>query len=140
MNFTPKSGIRPVTYGILTIAVVGLIGWAAHVAPPSAPITATQHAFAVQGSLQSGAYLPVVPAVQITELTGLETARSTDYQTASYKSKHWWKRNAPIIGGAGGGALVGGLLGGGTGALVGGAVGGGGGYLYKRSRRHHHYH
>ncbi len=61
------------------------------------------------------------------------------YQPVSswYKNKHWWKRNAPIVGGAGGGALIGGLAGGGAGALIGGAAGGGGGYLYKRYRNHH---
>ena len=32
MNFTPKNNVRPVINGMLTIAVVGLIGWVSRVA------------------------------------------------------------------------------------------------------------
>ena len=73
----------------------------------------------------------VMPAVQ------LETP-SAYYQPVThwYKNRHWWKRNAPIIGGAAGGAAIGGLFGGGKGAIIGGAIGGTGGYLYKRHKRH----
>jgi hypothetical protein len=131
MNFTPRIRAGSVVGGILMIAVVGVIGWGSHVA--STPIVANQNATAV-------AHSPIVPAVLVSA-PGFQEARSYYYQpvTAWYKNKHWWKRNAPIIGGAGGGALVGGLLGGGKGALIGGAVGGGGGYLYKRSKRHQQY-
>lgn len=42
--------------------------------------------------------------------------------------------------GAGGGAVVGGLIGGGAGAGIGALAGGGAGYLYDRNRKHHgHY-
>jgi Glycine zipper len=72
-----------------------------------------------------------MPAVQ------LGTA-SAYYQPVThwYKDRHWWKRNVPIIGGAAGGAAIGGLFGGGKGAIIGGAIGGTGGYLYKRHKRH----
>jgi hypothetical protein len=123
MHFTSRVNVKTITSGILTIAVVVLIAWVSHVAPM--PVVARHSAFP---SFQT----PVVPAVELGQTSG--------YQTISwYKNKSWWKRNAPIIGGAGGGALIGGLAGGGTGALIGGAVGGGGGYMYKRYRHHHNY-
>jgi hypothetical protein len=135
MNFTPKTSFGPVVRGILTIAVVGLIGWAGHFGFSSAPIAATQNAFAVQESFQNDNFSAVEQAPGL----GLQTAKSENYVAISawYKNKHWWKRNAPIVGGAAGGALIGGFVGGGKGALIGGAAGGGGGYLYKRSRHHH---
>ncbi len=92
-----------------------------------APVVLAQNTFVVERSLPMNVVLTSAP----------QAAGSFSYQPVSswYKNKHWWKRNAPIIGGAAGGALVGGL-GGGPGALVGGAVGGGGGYLYKRYKQH----
>ena len=130
MNFTPKNSVRWVLCTILTIAVVGLIGWDRQIA--TAPVVPAQNTFAAERSLPTNVLLASDP----------QPAGSVSYQPVSswYKNKHWWKRNAPIVGGAGGGALVGGLAGGGTGALVGGAVGGGGGYLYKRHKEHHHHH
>ena len=97
-----------------------------------APVVPTQNTFVVEKSLPKNVVFTSDP----------QAAGSFSYQPVSswYKNKHWWKRNAPIIGGAGGGALVGGLVGGGAGALVGGAVGGGGGYLYKRHNEHHQHH
>ena len=142
MNFTPKN-FRAAISGFLTIAVVGLIGWVIHVSPAPVPIVATQGTNAMQQSFSTSYAAPVVPAVELTPAIWQEEAgQPSYYQPVSswYKSKHWWKRNAPIVGGAGGGALVGGLIGGGPGALIGGAAGGGGGYLYKRSRHHHHNH
>jgi hypothetical protein len=138
MNFTPKLNVEPVR-GILTIAVVGLIVWAISVIPGPAPIAATHQVYAVQESPQA---TDKVPAVEVVPLLGLQEARSGYYQPVSswYKNKHWWKRNAPIVGGAAGGALIGGIAGGGKGALIGGAAGGGGGYLYKRLRHSHHHH
>jgi hypothetical protein len=136
MNFTPKHNVRPAIRGLLTIAVVGLIGWVSHDARTPAPIVATEHTYTVQQPFQTDITVPVVPAV-LTASDLQTAARSEYYQPVS---KHWWKRNAPIVGGAAGGALVGGLIGGGPGALIGGAAGGTGGYLYKRSRHHHHYH
>jgi hypothetical protein len=128
MNFTPRVD-KAIAGGILTIAVVVLIAWVSHVVPATAPI-ARHDAFQ---SFQTSNPAPIVPAV--------EQGRTPGYQPiAWYNNKHWWKRNAPIIGGVGGGALIGGLAGGGKGALIGGAVGGGGGYLYKRSRHHHYHH
>ena len=140
MNFTPKIKAGFVASGILAIAAVGWIGWPSRLAPRSEPIIAPQHAIAVQEAPWHP--LPVAPAVEPLQGAAPQSAwPGYYYQPISswYKNKHWWKRNAPIVGGAGGGALVGGLVGGGTGALVGGAVGGGGGYLYKRSRNHHHH-
>jgi len=139
MNFTPRIICGPALRGILIISVVaGLIEWVSHVAPAPAPITATKDAFSVQ---QASDLVPIVPAVEWTPIPGLQTAKPQYYQPISswYENKHWWKRNAPIIGGAGGGALIGGLAGGGKGALIGGLVGGGGGYAYKRYRHHHHH-
>src|SRR5215831_3824399 len=72
----------------------------------------------------------IMPAVQV-------GTTSVYYQPVThwYKSRSWWKKNVPIIGGAAGGAAIGGLVGGGKGALIGGAIGGTGGYLYKRHKR-----
>jgi hypothetical protein len=116
-----------------------LIEWFQHAVPVSAPMSAGQSTFAVEQSFPTGnARWMDLPATQTPALQ----PDGAYYQPISgwYKNKHWWKRNAPIVGGAGGGALIGGLVGGGTGALVGGAAGGGAGYLYKRSRQHHHHH
>jgi hypothetical protein len=136
MDFTPKTNVGPVVRGLLTIAVVGLIGWVSHFGPASTPIAVTQTAFPVQEFFQTNDNLP---AVEMAASPGLQTTKPENYQLVSawYKNKHWWKRNAPIVGGAAGGALIGGFVGGGKGAIIGGAAGGGGGYLYKRSRRHH---
>ena len=137
MNFTPNN-FRSVVYGTLTVAVVGLISWASHVAPT--PIAAKHDAAVLQGSFQANNPVLVIPALRVTRAPGFRTPRTEYYQPVSwYGSKHWWKRNAPIVGGAAGGAMVGGLAGGGTGALIGGAIGGGGGYAYKRYRHHHHH-
>ena len=139
MKFASKIKSGRIFSGSLTIAVLGLMGWGYLVFSPSAPFGARQRAFAVQESFpMSESITEVTPAV------AFQTTGGVYYQPVSSwpKNGHWWKRNAPIVGGAGGGALVGGLVGGGTGALVGGAIGGGGGYLYKRSRDHrynHHY-
>jgi hypothetical protein len=96
-----------------------------------APVVPTQNTFAVERSNPMSVFWAYDQQV----------GGSVSYQPVSwYKNKHWWKRNAPIVGGAGGGALVGGLVGGGAGAVVGGAVGGGGGYLYKRHKEHHYRH
>jgi hypothetical protein len=120
MNFTPKKMLGAALGVTLALAPGECIAWGGqaanghHALTMEAPVVS-----AVDAAPASNSYLPV---------------------TAWYKNKQWWKRNAPIIGGAGGGALVGGLLGGGKGALIGGAVGGGGGYLYKRAKRNHDYH
>jgi uncharacterized protein YcfJ len=121
---------------------MGLIGWVCYVAPTPAQNGAAQDTFSVQESFQTSDLVSIVPAVELAPAPGF-TARPEYYQPVDhrYKKSGWWKRNAPIVYGAGGGALVGGLVGGGKGALIGGAVGGGGGYLYKRSRsRHNHHH
>jgi hypothetical protein len=142
MNFTPKINGRTAVSGILTIAVVGWIGWLNNTAPARAPAATTQSATAIHESYRFSDSMPVIPAVDVRPEYGLQTAGSGYYQPVSswYKSKHWWKRNAPIVGGAAGGALIGGLAGGGTGAVIGGAAGGGGGYLYKRLKHDHHRH
>jgi hypothetical protein len=138
MNFTPKKNVGSVVGGALTIAVVGLIGWIYHVAP--APIVATHNTLAVQESSQMTDHIPIISTVEAIPTPGLQAAVPDYYQPVSdsHKNRHWLKRNAPIIGGVGAGALIGGMAGGGAGALIGGAAGGGGGYLYKRSRRHRH--
>jgi hypothetical protein len=141
MTFTPKLYARPAISAVLAIAVIGLIGRVNYIAPAPAPIVANHDTLATQNSLEpTGAALSF--AVMETTAPDFQAARSDYYQPVSswYKNKGWWRRNAPIVGGVGGGALIGGLAGGGTGALIGGAVGGGGGYAYKRYRRHHrHY-
>jgi hypothetical protein len=141
MNFTPKIDVGRVLGGVLTIAVLGLIGWGTHVAFTPAPLSQTHDSVAIHEPFQANNFVPAQPAVLVL-MPGFQSTSPTYYQPVSswYKSKHWWKRNAPIVGGAGGGALVGGLVGGGTGAVIGGAVGGGGGYLYKRHRDHHYHH
>jgi len=128
MNFTPKANAGRVVRGLLTIAAVGLIGWVHHVVSNPEPAVARQSA-TIQATF--------LPAIEVTGASHLQT-----YVPVSswYRNKHWWKRNAPIVGGAGGGALIGGLAGGGTGALIGGAAGGAGGYLYKRYHHRHYYH
>jgi hypothetical protein len=141
MNFTPKIASRPLVGAILTITAVVLIGWGSHVA--SMPVMTNSRTLAVTELSQAHGYVPIVRAVEVVSGPSFQTARSDYYQPVAswYKSKHWWKRNAPIVGGAGGGALIGGLAGGGTGAVIGGAIGAGGGYAYKRYHHHyHHYH
>ena len=142
MNFTPRSNVGPVVSGILTIAVVGLIASVSRLASVPLPIVARQDALAMQKSLQTNDIETIVPAVALAPGPGLQTVRPDYYYqpiSSWYKNKHWWKRNAPIVGGAAGGALIGGLAGGGKGALIGGAAGGGGGYLYKRLKHHYHH-
>ena len=139
MNFTTKKNVASVVGGALTIAVVGLIGWVNHAAP--APIVMTHNTLAAHESFQPNERVSIKPAVLVTPAAGMETGSTYFYEpVVSYKTRHWWKRNAPVVGGAAGGALIGGLIGGGPGVLIGGAVGGGGGYLYKRTAHHHHHH
>jgi hypothetical protein len=141
MNFTPRSNVGHIVTVVLTIAVVGLIGSVSRRASVPPSIVVTQDALAMQRSLQTNDPVAIVPAVELAPGPSLQTVRPDyDYQPISswYKNKHWWKRNAPIVGGAAGGALIGGLAGGGKGALIGGAAGGGGGYLYKRLKHHYH--
>jgi hypothetical protein len=131
MNFTPKNSVRSAIAVILTIAVVGWIGWVRQTAPI---VATTRDADAAVWSFQSNSSARIVPAVYNPDASGYS------YElVSSYKTKHWFKRNAPILGGAGGGALIGGLAGGGTGALIGGGIGAGGGALYKHYH-HRHYH
>lgn len=134
MNFTPKLILSSTAGRTLALAAAGLIGWSGNAAP--APVAADKTV--TPQSFHASSPAPVITAVQTApaRLPG-----ETYYQPVAhwYKSKSWWKRNAPIVGGAGGGALVGGLIGGAPGAIIGGAAGGGGGYLYKRSRRNHYY-
>jgi hypothetical protein len=140
MRFTPKIDSGTALCGIAVMAVAGLIGWSGIFSPAPASIT-TENPFAAQGYFQVRDAILVTPAVDMALSSEFQAAMPGQYQLVSswYKNKHWWKRNAPIIGGAGGGALIGGLAGGGTGALIGGAAGGGAGYLYKRHRSHHHH-
>jgi hypothetical protein len=135
MNFTPKTNVGTVNLAVLIIAVVGLIGWVSHVALAPPPTATTGDGIAAREFSHTNA---IVPAVELIPVPALQTATPGYYQLAHwYGNKHWWKRNAPIVGGAAGGALIGGIAGGGKGALIGGAVGGGGGYVYKRVHHHH---
>jgi hypothetical protein len=136
MNFTPKFNVGSVAIAILAIGAA--IGLAGRVAPAPAPCVSMQDS--AQEFSQADTALPIVHTAEFAPGPGLQSDMPAYYQPISswYKRKGWWKRNAPIIGGAGGGALIGGLVGGGTGALIGGAAGAGGGYLYKRSRHRHH--
>jgi len=138
MNFTPRINVEHIVCGTLTIAVVGLISYVSRVAPS----TETQYPMATQQYFLANETRLIVPAAGLAPVSDPAAGRPVNYQPVSswYKSKHWWKRNAPIVGGAGGGALVGGLVGGGTGAVIGGAAGAGGGYLYKHTRHQHEHH
>ena len=142
MDFTPKTKGRPVACGVMAITAVGLIGWVSHLILSPAPIVATQDVFLGRSSLQTIDHLQNVPAEDSARVWGLPMTRHPYYQPISawYKSKGWWRKNAPIVGGAGGGALIGGLAGGGKGALIGGLAGGGGGYLYKHLKQRHDQH
>jgi hypothetical protein len=138
MNITPKISVGTINRLVLIIAVVGLIGWGIHVALVPPPVAATGDGIAARDFSLTNA---VVPAVELIPAPGLQAPGRQYYQPASWiNNKHWWKRNAPIVGGAAGGALIGGLAGGGKGALIGGAAGGGGGYLYKRLHHRHYHH
>ena len=134
MNFTLKSSV--VSTILATTVAIGLASPVAS-APPQ--ILAPQGAFTAQPPANDAA--PIVTAVELTG-SGSRTVRPDYFQPTSswYKNKHWWKKNAPIIGGTAGGALIGGLAGGGKGALIGGVAGGGGGYLYKRLKHRHYRH
>lgn len=130
MHFTSKLNLRRAVGGILIAPVLGLTGWVNPVIAAPAPVQ----------TRQASDIVAVLPAVDQAPAPGLQTAKPDNYQLIHwYGSKHWWKRNAPIVGGAGGGALIGGLAGGGAGALIGGAVGAGGGALYKHYSHRHHY-
>jgi hypothetical protein len=135
MNFTPKIKVG-LTAGVAALA----LGLAA--GRPFAPGVASYDTLRTQQFFRASRTVPILEAVEMAPATDRLTAKSADYKPISswYKNKHWWKRNAPIVGGAGGGALIGGLAGGGKGAIIGGAVGGGGGYLYKRLKGHHQRH
>jgi hypothetical protein len=136
----PKINLGLVAIGILTIAAVGLIG--SHVVPAPAPIVVKQEPLAVQNSFQTNERVSIIPAVELIPVASLQRATAENYLPVSawYKSKGWWKRHAPIIGGAAGGGVIGGLAGGGKGAIIGGAAGAGGGYLYKHMRDRNHRH
>lgn len=136
MIFTSKSGGKAIAGVFLATALV-MNGWAGYVNPTR---TRTQVAFAQQESFQTNERSLTVPALLQAQAPGPHTALvGLQHEKAWYKNKHWWKRNAPIIGGAGGGAIIGGLAGGGKGAIIGGAAGGGGGYVYKRLKHGHHH-
>jgi Glycine zipper len=119
MKFTPKTTTR-LAGAILAVAGLGGTAWPSDVAPYRAP---------------------VIPAVEQTPGGGPTGAAQENYIHLShwYNNKYWWKRHAPIIGGAAGGGLIGGLAGGGKGALIGGAAGAGGGALYKHYKDKHHH-
>ena len=127
MHFASKLNLRRVVGGTLTVPVLGLMGWVNPVMAAPRPVQTGQ------------ANVAVLPAVDRAPAPGLQTAQPNYQPVHWYNSKHWWKRNAPIVGGAGGGALIGGLAGGGAGALIGGAAGAGGGALYKHYHHRRYY-
>lgn len=118
MKFTSQIIVRPIASGILTIGALGLSASANNVVPPPAPTEAVELIPADRLQTATPQYLPI---------------------THWYRNKYWWKKNAPIIGGAAGGGLIGGLAGGGKGLIIGGAAGAGGGALYKHYTHHNHH-
>lgn len=128
MKFTSKLYLLPIVCGTLTIPAFGSDNAGNRLTP------------APTESIQTNGNVPIVPAVERIPFGRVQSASTETFQPiAWYKSKHWWKRNAPIVGGAGGGALIGGLAGGGVGAVIGGAAGAGGGALYKHYKGHSHH-
>lgn len=137
MKFTPKSYIVPITCGLLIVAA-GRNNGINRIAPAAQPTVAVQDTSALSTTFKTNGNVPIVPAVERIPLADVQASAADNFlPVAWYKSKHWWKKNAPIIGGAAGGGLIGGLAGGGAGAVIGGAAGAGGGYLYKRHKEHH---
>jgi hypothetical protein len=129
MKFTPKLCVVSIACGVLMVAEAG----GNKAINPTGPEPS-----AVPGTSMTNSNVLIIPAVERIPLAGAPAATANDFVTVKwYKSKHWWKKNAPIIGGAGGGALIGGLAGGGAGAIIGGAAGAGGGALYKHYKGHH---
>ena len=63
MSFTPKIESRPVVRGILTIAVVGLIGLAGQFVPKLTPIGPTGDAYALQQIYRASQQVPLEYAV-----------------------------------------------------------------------------
>ena len=142
MKFTPKTKAG-LASAVLAAAGLGGMAWLSGAAPAPAPIAATKDALAVQDSFQPYGRAAIVPAVELVQAAtpqGATPQNNYIHMSAWYNNKHWWKRHAPIVGGAAGGGLIGGLAGGGKGALIGGAAGAGGGYLYKHLRDHNHHH
>ena len=142
MKFTSKINVGAVASMVLAVAALGSIAWLSRVAP--APPVGRQDTLALQESFEKYGRAPIIPAVDLIPAASLQQGAAPDTSyipvSAWYKDKGWWKRHAPIIGGAAGGGVIGGLAGGGKGALIGGAAGAGGGYLYKHLRDHNHHH
>jgi hypothetical protein len=136
MKFTPNSNTGAVIGGVLAIAM-GLVGISP--SPVRSSVDPSQASLDQRAPEGWGVgRVQVTPAVDWRPARAARTAQEYYRPVSSwYKSKRWWKKNAPIIGGAAGGAVVGGLIGGGHGALIGGAIGAGGGYAYKRLKHHH---
>lgn len=138
MKFTSRFNVLPIACGIL--AIVGLNESAHRVGSAPTPIVAMQQT-ALRDSFKTDNSVPIIPAVERISPGSAQGAIAGNFlPIAWYKNKHWWKRNAPIVGGAAAGGLIGGLAGGGKGLIIGGAAGAGGGYLYKHYRDHNHHH
>jgi uncharacterized protein YcfJ len=141
MNFTPNIRLGLAFSRILTIAAVGILGWAGDSAPAPTPSAIPQAAIQSGDSeLLARANMEPAPA-QAPAPRPVVRPKPVQPVSHNYRAPyhHSRRKSAAIIGGsAAGGALIGGLAGGGKGALVGGVLGGGGGYLYNRYRRHHH--
>lgn len=138
MKFTPKPYVVPVICGVLIIASAARNKAINRIEPAFQPTVAGQDTSVAPAMFKTN--VPIITAVERIPLARVQVARTDDVSNVAwYKSKHWWKKNAPIIGGAGGGALIGGLAGGGAGAVIGGAAGAGGGALYKHYHHHHHH-
>jgi hypothetical protein len=78
MNFTPKINVRPVVYGTLTVAVVGLMVWISHIAPALTPFGVTHDTLTVPEVTQTRLAVPVVPAVLLTPAPGLVSLRKAN--------------------------------------------------------------
>lgn len=131
MNIAPRFSSVSAASRILKLAAVVLFGWSGQ---PGLARTVQPEVLAARESNGVAGSVPVTVTSGLLPASGLQTAAQVLPASDWYKSKAWWKRHAPIIGGAAGGGAVGGLLGGGKGAIIGGAAGAGGGYLYERHR------
>jgi hypothetical protein len=138
MKFTLKSYFVPIICGTLIITTAGQNKAINRIGPSLPPTVAVQDNSPTPGTFTTNGDVQIMPAVERIPLASVQAAVADDFSTVAwYKNKHWWKRNAPIIGGAAGGGLIGGLAGGGKGFIIGGAAGAGGGALYKHYRNHH---
>ena len=135
MYLTSKFKAGALLSAFLLIAGAEWLARTRYAAPTPAAVVATPAILRVGEPFTHS--VPVVPAVDHSSAYVYQTPQQQQHYYRHGHKQSWARRNAPILGGAGGGALIGGLAGGGKGALIGGAVGAGGGALYKHFHHHH---